>query len=422
MYLEQYGHAHGGQDFDAEGVRVSNADKIKAEVYKNGPVACGIHVTEKFEKYQGGIFSERVLFPMPNHILAIVGFGYDKASKTEYWIGRNSWGTYWGETAGFFRIQMHKDNLGIEGSCSWALPSMPKEVKAVPDAAPKPKFHDKSKPCVRRTSKPTSVIKSPLPHTYVKVEDIPDSYDIRDMGGISYSSVDRNQHIPQYCGSCWTQGTMSALSDRINLMRGGAFPIVELASQVLVDCVTGNDSHGCEGGDPTAAYAWVHENGVPDTSCSNYQAKDLQCSAEWRCRNCMPGEGCFAVDEGKYDVYGVSEHGQVSGEANMLAEIFKRGPIGCGVCVTPEFEAYKGGIFKDTAGCKTIDHEVSIAGWGVDAETGEKFWWLRNSWGEYWGERGWARIARGVDALGVEDACDWAVPTYNRTRLAAAPY
>ena len=75
VYLEQYGHAHGGQDFDAEGVRVSNADKIKAEVYKNGPVACGIHVTEKFEKYQGGIFSERVLFPMPNHILAIVGFG-----------------------------------------------------------------------------------------------------------------------------------------------------------------------------------------------------------------------------------------------------------------------------------------------------------------------------------------------------------
>ena len=66
--------------------------------------------------------------------------------------------------------------------------------------------------------------------------------------------------------------------------------------------------------------------------------------------------------------------------------------------------------------------DMTFAGWGVDAEPGEKFWWLRNSWGEYWGARGWARIARGVDALGVEDACDWAVPTYNRTRLAAAPY
>lgn len=36
----------------------------------------------------------------------------------EYWIGRNSWGTYWGES-GFFRIRMHNHNLGIEKDCSW---------------------------------------------------------------------------------------------------------------------------------------------------------------------------------------------------------------------------------------------------------------------------------------------------------------
>ena len=33
-------------------------------------------------------------------------------------MGRNSWGTYWGE-AGFFRIRMHKHNLGIEKDCTW---------------------------------------------------------------------------------------------------------------------------------------------------------------------------------------------------------------------------------------------------------------------------------------------------------------
>ena len=69
-------------------------DKIKMEIYSNGPVACGIHVTDKFEKYSGGIFSEKTFFPlMPNHILALVGFGEDADSGERFWIGRNSWGT-----------------------------------------------------------------------------------------------------------------------------------------------------------------------------------------------------------------------------------------------------------------------------------------------------------------------------------------
>jgi cathepsin X len=43
--------------------------------------------------------------------------------RTEYWIGRNSWGTYWGEY-GFFRLKMHHDNLGIETACVWAAPKI----------------------------------------------------------------------------------------------------------------------------------------------------------------------------------------------------------------------------------------------------------------------------------------------------------
>ena len=40
------------------------------------------------------------------------------------------------------------------------------------------------------------------------------------------------------CGSCWAMGTTSALSDRIKLMRNGAFPDINLSPQVLIDCVT----------------------------------------------------------------------------------------------------------------------------------------------------------------------------------------
>jgi cathepsin X len=76
---------------------------MKAEIYARGPIGCGIDATNGLEAYTGGIYSEKKIFPMINHEVAVVGWGFDNATQTEYWIGRNSWGTYWGEN-GFFKI------------------------------------------------------------------------------------------------------------------------------------------------------------------------------------------------------------------------------------------------------------------------------------------------------------------------------
>merc|ERR1711887_323662 len=81
------------------------------------------YYTDEFDAYTGGIFSQRILFPMINHEISVVGWGEDETTGQEYWIGRNSWGTYWGEY-GFFRISMHKHNLGIERDCVWATPKL----------------------------------------------------------------------------------------------------------------------------------------------------------------------------------------------------------------------------------------------------------------------------------------------------------
>ena len=51
--------------------------------------------------------------------------------------------------------------------------------------------------------------------------------------------------------------------------------------------------------------------------------------------------------------------GQVAGEEGMKAEIAARGPIACGICVTPEFEAYAGGIYNDSRQCTEEMHVIA---------------------------------------------------------------
>ncbi len=104
---------------------LKGADQMKAELYKYGPISCGMDVTDAFELYAGGVYSEVKRFPMINHEISIVGYGVEKETGTEYWVGRNSWGTYWGER-GFFRIKMHSDNLAIETDCTAGRPSFTK--------------------------------------------------------------------------------------------------------------------------------------------------------------------------------------------------------------------------------------------------------------------------------------------------------
>jgi len=100
---------------------------MKAELL-NGPISCGIHATDNFEvNYNGGIYSEYVRFPLINHEISVVGYSKDPSTGEQYWIGRNSWGSYWG-MEGYFYMAMgdSTQNLGIEKDCVAGTPTYTK--------------------------------------------------------------------------------------------------------------------------------------------------------------------------------------------------------------------------------------------------------------------------------------------------------
>jgi len=244
------------------------------------------------------------------------------------------------------------------------------------------------------------VVRSARPHTYLKANDLPENFDWRNVNGRSYVTTDLNQHIPVYCGSCWAHSALSSLADRIKIMTNGTKEIIP-SIQVMINCGTAGS---CNGGDSNAANKWVHKNGIPDTSCQQYQSKNMECTDMNTCMNCEPNTPCYPVTD--YPVIGVSEYGGATGDDEVMAEIYARGPVSCYLDANCLHD-YTTGI-ADYAECGMMtNHAIQIAGWGV-AEDGTKYWVGRNSWGTYWGDKGWFKIVRG-DRWKVR-TCYWAVP------------
>jgi len=253
------------------------------------------------------------------------------------------------------------------------------------------------------------------------VESMPDSFTWCKKDGKNYCTMSRNQHIPQYCGSCWAHGTTSALADRIKIARHAEGIDINPSIQHILNC---GGVGSCHGGSVDGVYQWLkeisdktgtgisYETAQPYLACSSestegfYPHVDLKCNALNVARTCgsFDQEGGSCTGLSSYPNATISDYGSISGKSAMMKEIFARGPIACGIDANPLLN-YEHGIIKTAGG--GIDHVISVVGWGTDATDGF-YWIVRNSWGEYWGEMGYVRVATG--ALSLEEQCAWAVP------------
>jgi len=233
---------------------------------------------------------------------------------------------------------------------------------------------------------------SPRPQDYLEDHHLPRHFDWRNVEGTNFVTSDVNQHIPQYCGSCWVHGTVAALNDRIKIQRGAAFPDVMLSRQAIVNCAL-NDSDvapGCNGGEPWYIFKLMADRSMPDETCQPYQARNMECNP--LCTNCDAALGtCFPLKS--FVGYKVEEYGRVTGEKNMMKEIYERGPITCSYAATDEFvynytanANANAGVFVDDTQYSPdkVDHDIEVVGWDVSEETGVEYWIARNSWGTYW--------------------------------------
>jgi len=265
--------------------------------------------------------------------------------------------------------------------------------------------------------------KLPLPHTYIKENELPEAFTWGDVDGKNYLTHSLNQHIPQYCGSCWAHAAMSALGDRIKIAKDGKGEDVNLSIQYILNC-GGHVAGSCYGGSSSGAYEFVKQAGYvpydtcqPYTACSSDSGEGFcqhthnECVPQNVCRTCntFSASGGFCSEIDKFPNATISEYGMINLDVHAIkAEIFARGPVAANVDASPIVD-YTGGIVQDHKFLdKMTNHVVSIVGWGV--EDGIQYWIVRNSWGQYWGEMGYFRVEMGYNALGIESQIVWATP------------
>lgn len=178
------------------------------------------------------------------------------------------------------------------------------------------------------------------------------------------------------CGSCWAFSATGSLEGG-NFVANGK--LISLSEQQLVDCDP--KSNGCGGGLMTNAFEYVMKKGLCTEEDYPYHAKDEDCKDD-KCTVAVQSVGKVQLPQG---------------DEESLANAVALTPVSI-VLDASAMQLYKEGIITKCS--ESINHAVLAVGYGVEEETGIKYWIVKNSWGTSWGEEGYCRIEKDVGGMG----------------------
>ncbi|KAJ0083114.1 hypothetical protein Patl1_10394 [Pistacia atlantica] len=209
---------------------------------------------------------------------------------------------------------------------------------------------------------------------YENVTAVPPTMDWRKKGAVT-PVKDQGQ-----CGCCWAFSAVAAM-EGINQLTTGK--LISLSEQELVDCDVNSEDAGCEGGLMDDAFEFIIKNkGLTTETRYPYQGVDGTCSKS------KAGSPAAKIT-GYEDV-------PANSEAALLKAVAKQ-PVSVAIDAgESDFQHYSSGVFTGECGTE-LDHGVTAVGYGT-ADDGTKYWLVKNSWGTSWGESGYIRMQRDVDA------------------------
>ena len=211
------------------------------------------------------------------------------------------------------------------------------------------------------------------------------------------------------------------MSDRICILSGQTDQRRVSAQNMLACC--SSCGFGCDGGYPTYAWRYWKSTGLPTgglygdkTWCQPYAFPPCDhhidgshgACGDYSTPKCV--KNCDDGNKATYSsdlMYGASAY-SVSGEKNIMQEIYENGPVEASFTVYNDFPTYSSGVYQHVSGSSLGGHAIKMLGWGV--ENGVKYWLCANSWNEEWGDKGYFKIRRGNNECGIENSVNAGVP------------
>jgi len=201
---------------------------------------------------------------------------------------------------------------------------------------------------------------------------VPNIFDWRNIKGVVSPVKDQQQ-----CGSCWAFSTVEALESFIAINSNTS--VTNLSPQELVDCTSSYGNNGCNGGMMDSSFRYVIDKGG---ICSEDEIKYK--GVDKKCKDCKTRYGENDVK----NCYNIA-----SGEELTMREVVSRQPISIAIeADTATFQFYSDGVITSVDCGTNLDHAVVIVGYNTKDDI--DYWIVRNSWGEFWGNKGYVFIER----------------------------